>query len=438
MKENLHIIVTCTNSKSEPPDPRLKISNSEFQVNQLTESDLDQRANRWISAIEECNEVSENKIDATNLYSGAHWKVAKGLTSKLNSNNWGPKLWILSAGYGLLSEHSKLVSYNASFSTGKEDSIFPKNFKRNHAQASREYRLNWWEKLQNISVGKESDSKSLSELGSKDHKSKFLIACSMPYLQAISLDIKSIKNFEERVFLITQPIGDNQLEACRVGSTIDRPYSDLKTYTYGQFGTNSHLGAFTGSMMSLNVQIADHLLSFSDRHNFSRKELNTEFEELIGKCPKRPKIKKTYPKGKTVAEQEEFIRRDIQLYLKLVTKLQELNSSHEKDTQRNDMLLLFHEFRDLFFEPITFNEEKQKFASMKVFDLFEKRIRLELKRPLDHQDFTSIKEELLLTMANNHITLTPSASSALRWYRVVLFKRKEEKRFRDLYKEETN
>ena len=118
-------------------------------------------------------------------------------------------------------------------------------------------------------------------------------------------------------------------------------------------------------MMSLNVQIADHLLSFSDRHNFSRKELNTEFEELIRKCPKRPKIKKNRLKGRTMAEQEAFISRDIQLYLKLVTKVQELNSWQQKDTQGNDMLSLFHELRDLFLEPITFVEEKQKLAYMK-------------------------------------------------------------------------
>ena len=127
--------------------------------------------------------------------------------------------------------------------------------------------------LMKLSTGKEGKPKSLEELGRKDESSKFLIACSQPYLQAISDDLKLIPNFAQRVFIISTPISDPELELCRIKSqSTGKSYADLKSFSYGQLGAQTHGGLFSGSMMSLNVQIGEDLLRNIDKHHFKREK----------------------------------------------------------------------------------------------------------------------------------------------------------------------
>ena len=190
------------------------------------------------------NSEPEQKIMASDLYAGAHWSVAKNLRSRLNASNWESGLWIISAGYGLLKEDSEVVSYNAALGTGKLDSVIAPHIDLPLAES----RALWWNELQQIRDDK--GPRSLASLAEIDADAKFLIACSTPYLHAISNDIKLIPNFQQRVFLITQKSNDDELEFCRIGNDNSRSYSDLKSFTYGQFGHETHSGAFKGSMMS--------------------------------------------------------------------------------------------------------------------------------------------------------------------------------------------
>ena len=190
----------------------------------------------------------------------AKWLVLFPVHLK-NSRHWEGDLWVLSAGYGLLHEKAKIVSYAAAFSSGKADSISP-----SLDTDSKAFRTEWWGKLMKLSTGKEGKPKSLEELGRKDKSSKFLIACSQPYLQAISDDLKLIPNFAQRVFIISTPISDPELELCRIKSqSTGKSYADLKSFSYGQLGAQTHGGLFSGSMMSLNVQIGEDLLRNIDK-----------------------------------------------------------------------------------------------------------------------------------------------------------------------------
>ena len=279
MSTPLNIIVTCTSRKTIKPHPDLRIS---------AFTDSNERANDWIAAVEKANESVklDEKIMPLDLYAGEHWKIAKELPVHLKNNrHWEGDLWVLSAGYGLLHEKAKIISYAAAFSSGKADSISP-----SLNTDSKAFRTEWWSKLTKLSTGKEGKPKSLQELGREDEYSKFLIACSQPYLQAISDDLKLIPNFAQRVFIISTPISDPELELCRIKSqSTGKSYADLKSFSYGQLGAQTHGGLFSGSMMSLNVQIGEDLLRNIDKHQLKREKLNRYFTKRLDEIGQRPK-----------------------------------------------------------------------------------------------------------------------------------------------------
>jgi len=413
MSTRLNIVVTCTSRKTITPHPSLRISSF---------TKTDKRADAWTDAVKAVNQSvkPDEKITPLDLYAGEHWKIAKSLTSQIeNSRGWEGELWVLSAGYGLLNEKAKIVSYGAAFSSGKVDSIVP-----NVDVSSKEFRAEWWRKLIKLSTGKEDYPNSLEELGKRDLSSKFLIACSEPYLDAISDDLKSIPDFFNRVFLISSSSLDQDLESCRIKSKNEKKrYADLKKFSYGQLGNQTHGGPFAGSMMSLNVQIGEDVLKNINKHQFDREKLNRHFTDLLEETTRRPSNSRKRP------QDDDEVRRDIREYIKIATAKKELKESIEMMDPDSSQKL--REFQTLMLETIDFQKAEDQEKLKSKFREWEKKLTIG-----DRAAHIKVCRELQTYLSDVYqIGETPSPSSALRWYRVVLYKQKEEKAFRKLYKE---
>ena len=410
----LNIIVTCTSRKTIKPHPDLRVG---------AFADRNEKANDWIAAVEKVNQSVklDEKIMPLDLYAGEHWKIAKELPLQIkNSRHWESDLWVLSAGYGLLHEKAKIVSYAAAFSNGKADSISP-----SLDTDSKAFRTEWWGKLMKLSSGKESKPKSLEELGRKDESSKFLIACSQPYLQAISDDLKLIPNFAQRVFIVSTPISDPELESCRIKSQSNgKSYADLKSFSYGQLGAQTHGGLFSGSMMSLNVQIGEDLLRNIDKHQFEREKLNRYFTKRLEETGQRPKKNMR----KRPADDFEVIE-DIRKYIEITTVIGEVRESlRVADVNSASKLKAL---KILMSESIEFQRKADQSKLLSTLGELEKKLFTEGGET--HSLVLAALDQFLRTIYQ--INETPSASGALKWYRTVLFKQKEEKAFRKLYKE---
>ena len=153
--------------------------------------------------------------------------------------------------------------------------------------------------------------------------SPIINASGNPFGLLCSLKLKLIPNFAQRVFIVSTPISDPELESCRIKSqSTGKSYADLKSFSYGQLGAQTHGGLFSGSMMSLNVQIGEDLLRNIDKHHFKREKLNRYFTKRLDETGQRPKKNMR----KRPADDFEVIE-DIRKYIEITTVIGEVRES---------------------------------------------------------------------------------------------------------------
>src|SRR5262245_17605691 len=111
MARVLHIVASCADRKRHPPAVRLRDVDGESVA---------QRFAAWRSAI---NKAAAPRSRADELYQGGYWSVVRELPDLASRMGWSAKLWIASAGYGVVRADKQLVSYSATFASGHEDSV---------------------------------------------------------------------------------------------------------------------------------------------------------------------------------------------------------------------------------------------------------------------------------------------------------------------------
>ena len=95
----LHVVVSCKRRKTLPVP-------AETSISFIHAADLEQRANEWISALEK---AQLDERPAGDLYAGDHWKVV--LEMPASAKELQVKLWVASAGYGLIEIGTLLKPY---------------------------------------------------------------------------------------------------------------------------------------------------------------------------------------------------------------------------------------------------------------------------------------------------------------------------------------
>ncbi|WP_197022453.1 hypothetical protein [Saccharomonospora piscinae] len=160
----LHIVVTCTNRKRVHIPEHLRLGN-------LRESRSDLRFAAWTRRLS----AAEPAVPAFDLYGGEHWRIATSLPSTVE----GPaRLWVCSAGYGLVSADTALHPYAATFSAGT-DSV---------GRTEGELRQ-WWGRLTNWSGPQENQPRSFAELAKHDANASIVAIMSDTYLRACADDL---------------------------------------------------------------------------------------------------------------------------------------------------------------------------------------------------------------------------------------------------------
>ncbi len=245
----------------------------------------EKRLAEWVQRL---SDSSGEPIRAIQLYCGDHWHVLRTLEERQTKpENF--KLWIASAGWGLISSEDKILSYGATFSHLDPDSVI------HPSVPVRESRL-WWNGLiQSNPLGIKSPS-SLASLAKRTPETPMLVALPPGYLVAVRDDLLKARS------LLRTP---EHLVVVSAGTKKDPElYQNLVP-------ADSRLQKILGgSMTSLNARIARFILEKYPSETLRATTVIQEFEGLLSTLSKNSMEKRALVTDQEISQ---FISNQISL-----------------------------------------------------------------------------------------------------------------------------
>lgn len=239
----VHLITNCTNNKRSHLNNKISFSDI------LNKEVLD--IQDWVKA----TTSNQSRDLAIDTYAGDHWKVARDLHSK------GIPLWVLSAGFGFISSHDEICSYDATFSPGGTNSV--SRFASTTDSLSDN--ITWWNQLHaNRNCKYRYDLTSMV----KEHKQDFFcISASPQYLKVILPELLTLVEDKyltaENTIIISSKIELPQ---------ILKPLHILATEDFCEL--------LQGSRISLNIRLARYLIEKIDTRDEFSKQVKGEYQKL--------------------------------------------------------------------------------------------------------------------------------------------------------------
>jgi hypothetical protein len=166
----VHVLVTCASRKTVEVPPELHLGSL---------ADLaptPEAVREWTSRL---NAPGRSAcIAAEDLYAGEHWGVARQLPVSVPAAVRDIRLWVCSAGYGLISAYALIRPYAAAFS-GPDDRV------PGGADGARR----WWQALARWQGPEPGQPRSIRELAAANPTTCLMLALSASYLAACRDDI---------------------------------------------------------------------------------------------------------------------------------------------------------------------------------------------------------------------------------------------------------
>jgi hypothetical protein len=237
------LITTCTDRKTLAP-PR------SLQVRHLPGRSIEGRSTEWINRI---SKVGTAKVPAFHLYAGEHWSLTKDCAPYVSG------ICVISTGYGLISSESLVSGYGATFTPGQVDSI------GNDLQDSQD----WWRNI-NEWEGPMGRRTPISRLAKK---STVLIAASATYLNVIRPELEKID--PSSLIIISGGSAPSVLPDHRI------------------VVSERLLTSLGGSMVSLNIRVAQYLLSEAPKSGLTRRWAEKKILDLDSRSTDRVKYSRT-------------------------------------------------------------------------------------------------------------------------------------------------
>ena len=260
-----NVIVTCTARKTLPVS---------VEVGSLTNTYPDQRFDEWTRKLEPSSSTVKTAKD---LYAGSSWSPVREIIDSARAN-----VWIASAGYGLITPATSILSYSATFTRNHPDFVGADDVK-NGAQ-------NWWSKLTARNIKREPIS-SISELVRQNPDIPLIASLSEDYWAALKSD------FEEAARIVRSP--ENMVIVAAGVSE--------KGNLGGHFlPCSARLERELGRGRSaLNVRTLAHILK-KYPYLVGKRELFETFQQLLSSLDDYP-----YPQRSQTSDEQvvEFIRR---------------------------------------------------------------------------------------------------------------------------------
>ncbi len=257
MGKAINIVITCTSRKTRVPLAR-------FHLREVRGRTIEERAQKWIDRLSVNDEAD---IPALQLYCGEYWSIARGLPAAARDAGITARIWICSAGYGLISPQSEVCSYSATFSPCERDSVtrgFDSESKRIAAQQ-------WWHTLARWSGPKGTELRSITAIARKYPRVPLLVVASFDYLHAIDQDLLGAAALLANSNLLL------------IASAGMRTFGQLTDHLLPcDARLQSCLGGTRGS---LNIRIAKRLLQYMGRGPISLEQQKSQLRRLLNKQP---------------------------------------------------------------------------------------------------------------------------------------------------------
>lgn len=257
MGKAINIVVTCTSRKTQAPLAR-------FHLGEVRGRSIEERAQKWIDRLR-ANDGAD--IPALQLYCGEYWSIARSLPAAARDAGIAARIWICSAGYGLISPQSEVRSYSATFSPYERDSVtrgFDSESKKIAAQQ-------WWHTLARWSGPKGTELRSITAIARRYPRVPLLVVASSDYLHAIDQDLIGATGLLANSSLLL------------IASAGMRTFGKLTDHLLPcDARLQSCLGGTRGS---LNIRIAKRLLRYIGRGPISLEQQKSQLRRLLNKQP---------------------------------------------------------------------------------------------------------------------------------------------------------
>ncbi|HJQ12912.1 MAG TPA: hypothetical protein VJ840_17915 [Gemmatimonadaceae bacterium] len=170
----LHVVVSCKSRKTVDVPANLRMST-------VRGVDLSERMRDWVMRLQTTRSV---EVPASGMYGGDHWRVILRIPEAAG-RQLDVRLWVVSAGYGLVSIDTQLKPYSATFIPSHAESIAPRFCAYSTAD--------WWRELGRWRPVAYGGPRTLDELATSlmGRRDVLLLALSQPYALALREDIAS-------------------------------------------------------------------------------------------------------------------------------------------------------------------------------------------------------------------------------------------------------
>lgn len=256
----VHVVTTCTDRKTRTPHP-------EARARHLPKTSLPDRLSAWQEALAR---ETEDCIPAASLYAGDHWQVVREIPS-IPSGNIAVRVWVCSAGYGLVELGTPVHPYAATFDATHPDAIAPRG---SSFTAS-----DWWSALGDWRLPGTSVRSVAGLAGvARSADDVVLAVLSEQYLTAIQRDVTAAADtLGNRLLLLSAGARGDRLRGASAGGDhlADRllPATAALKVLVG------------GAMQSLNARLARRALRVADEWAHDPDQLGVLFQRWSEEAP---------------------------------------------------------------------------------------------------------------------------------------------------------
>ncbi len=175
MAHGINLVVTCTKKKLRPVREFLQLRNVR------NADSVQERARQWVSRLQE---ASGELVSTEALYGGDHWSVVRELAANDLFGHKDIRIWVCSAGYGLIPFAGRIHPYSATFSSGHADSV------ANGLTMPDAVHALWWEQLAKWDGPEPGAPRSIAALAESFPDDLLLVVMSEKYLLATAIDLR--------------------------------------------------------------------------------------------------------------------------------------------------------------------------------------------------------------------------------------------------------
>jgi len=307
--KKLNVIVTCTNSKTREVPEALRLR--EVRCRSVKE-----RAERWTSLL------SKHPVKpgpARDLYSGDHWYVSRDLETEGQLAGFDVRIWVCSAGYGLVPLEAKLRPYSATFTEENPDAV-----RRNgNSVGDSAQDAEWWDLLAEWKGPNQGEPRSVEALAARQPGTPILVVASPRYIGAMSDDLKSAR------------LALRSSELLSIFSAGSSASNGLVANLIPCDARLQHV--VKGPRFSLNARAARMVIQKGGNWSLEASKLQQRFKRLMDRQPEITKYERIPMTDKEVrAYIKEAIKQDVGLSLTgLLRRLRSENRACEQKRFRN-------------------------------------------------------------------------------------------------------